>query len=70
MSSRSWIRARDPLSPFLFIIVAEGFECFAKNLMDCHRFSRVKVGVGNTMISHLRFADDTLIFGKVNWKNV
>ena len=54
----------------LNLSLAEGFECFAQKLMDCHRFSRVKVGVGNTMISHLRFADDTLIFGKVNWKNV
>ncbi|KAL6329339.1 hypothetical protein AAG906_017644 [Vitis piasezkii] len=68
-SSRG-LRQGDPLSPYLFVIVMEAFSCLMKRaveggfLMPCMVWGRRGEGV---QISHLLFADDTLIFWlKVN----
>lgn len=62
------LRQGDPLSPFLFLIVAEGL-----NMM----FSEAKTRglnqgykVGDMEVSHLQFADDTLIIGENCSKNI
>lgn len=53
------IRQGDPLSPFLFLIVAEGLNILWKKIVDGGYLSGYKVG--ELEISHLQFADDTLI---------
>jgi hypothetical protein len=63
-SSRG-IRQGDPLSPFLFVIVMEAFSRMVKALTDHSLFSGFAVGARGgeqILISHLLFADDTLVF--------
>jgi hypothetical protein len=63
-SSRG-VRQGDPLSPFLFVIVMEAFSRMTKALVDHSRFSGFAVGTRGSEqvnISHLLFADDTLVF--------
>jgi hypothetical protein len=63
-SSRG-IRQGDPLSPFLFVIVMEAFSRMVKASIDHSLFSGFSVGTSGreqVHISHLLFADDTLVF--------
>lgn len=54
-----------PVSPFLFLLVAEGFHMMMETMVIN------KVGqVQPLSISHLQFADDTLILGEISWANV
>ena len=63
-SSRG-LRQRDPLSPYLFVVVMEAFSCLLKRaifggfLLPCLVQGRRGEGV---QVSHLLFVDDTLIF--------
>jgi hypothetical protein len=63
------LRKGDPLSPFLFLIVAEGLtglKCKAVDNKVLHGYK-----VGNNILSHtLQFADDTIILGEGNWNNL
>ena len=65
-SSRG-LRQGDPLSPYLFVIAMEVFSAFLKwaveggFLSGCKVKGRSEEGV---LISHLLFADDTLVFCK------
>jgi hypothetical protein len=64
-NSSRMVRQRDPLSPFLFVIVMEAFSRMAKALVDHSFFSGFAVsarGSEYAHISHLLFADDTLVF--------
>jgi len=65
------LRQGDPLSPFLFLLAAEGFNILMKSMVDNHLFHDYKVGAGTTtVVSHLQFADDTLILAEKSWANV
>ena len=65
------MRQGDPLSPFLFLLAAEGFNVLMKSLSDNLLFHGYKVGsVVPTVVSHLQFADDTLILAEKSWANV
>ena len=63
-SSRG-LRQGDPLSPYLFVIVMEVFSCLMRRAISGGFLSRWRVrgrGGEGILISHLRFADDTLVF--------
>jgi hypothetical protein len=63
-SSRG-VRQRDPLSPFLFVIVMEAFSRMVKASIDHSPFLGFAMGARGSEqvhISHLLFVDDTLIF--------
>ena len=61
----------DPLSPFLFLIAAEGLNILMKSMDDNNLFTRYTVGTANNvMVSHIQFAVDTLLLGNKNWANV
>ncbi|CAJ2670830.1 unnamed protein product [Trifolium pratense] len=63
------LRQGDPLSPFLFLIVAEGLTGLMHKAVDSNRFHGYKVS--NDIKFHtLQFADDTIIVGEGNWDNL
>ncbi|XP_071714226.1 uncharacterized protein [Rutidosis leptorrhynchoides] len=58
------VRQGDPLSPFLFIIAAEGLNVLTKRAVLTKRFLGVEIGSEKILISHLQYADDTIFFGE------
>lgn len=56
------VRQGDPLSPFLFIIAAEGLNWILKNAETQGLISGLSMGIEGPVITHLQFADDTLVF--------
>jgi hypothetical protein len=67
-SSRG-VRQGDPISPFLFVIVMEAFSRMVKASVDHGLFSGFVVGNRGSVqahISHLLFADDTLVFSEAS----
>jgi hypothetical protein len=55
------IRQGDPLSPYLFLIVAEGLSCLIQQVEERGDLEGIKVCREAPMLSHLLFADDSLI---------
>ncbi|KAK4400699.1 putative ribonuclease H protein, partial [Sesamum angolense] len=58
------IRQGDPLSPYLFILCAEGFSCLLQAKEHNGDIRGVAVTRRAPKVSHLLFADDTLIFSQ------
>ncbi|XP_071718823.1 uncharacterized protein [Rutidosis leptorrhynchoides] len=58
------VRQGDPLSPFLFIIAAEGLNILTKVAVEKGMYKGVEIGKDKTIISHLQYADDTIFFGE------
>ncbi|KAL4198786.1 hypothetical protein AMTRI_Chr03g47750 [Amborella trichopoda] len=56
------IKHQDPLSPFLFTLLAKGFSMMLKNVERKERFSVFRVSPNSPIMSHLQYANDTLIF--------
>lgn len=53
------------MSPFLFLLAAEGFNVLMSSSIEAGLFHGYHVGQGTGLcLSHLQFADDTLIIGK------
>ncbi|GAU34276.1 hypothetical protein TSUD_321220 [Trifolium subterraneum] len=61
----------DPLSPFLFPLAVEGLNVLMKTMVERNLFTGYSVDGGDSIsISHLQFADDTLLLGAKIWANV
>lgn len=54
----------DPLSPFLFSLVADGLNVIIKRAEGARLIEGCTVGDNQIMVSHLQFADDTIFFLK------
>ncbi|CAL5344867.1 unnamed protein product [Camellia sinensis] len=61
-SPQKGLRQGDPLSPFLFIIVAECLNVLLSKALDLNLIKGVRVGVNDVLVSHLQFADDSILF--------
>ncbi|GAU42165.1 hypothetical protein TSUD_89640 [Trifolium subterraneum] len=65
------LRQGDPLSPFLFLLAAEGLHVLMEAMETQNLFYGYMVGKGAPFsVSHLQFADDTLLMGTKSWANV
>ena len=56
------IRQRDPLSPYLFLLCAEGFTALLDQAESEGRIKGVSICRGAPKVTNLMFADDSLIF--------
>ena len=67
-SSRG-LRQGDPLSPYLFVIGMEALSCLLKRVVEDNFISGCRFwgrDGGDIVISHLLYADDTIIFYETN----
>ncbi|XP_027177900.1 uncharacterized protein LOC113777055 [Coffea eugenioides] len=58
------LRQGDPLSPFLFLICAKGFSTLLNQAVRQGKLTDLQLSSGGPRLSHIFFADDSLIFCK------
>uniref|UniRef100_A0A2N9JBI5 CCHC-type domain-containing protein n=1 Tax=Fagus sylvatica TaxID=28930 RepID=A0A2N9JBI5_FAGSY len=56
------LRQGDPLSPYLFLICAEGFTSLIRKAENQKLIQGISISRGGPRFSHLFFADDSIIF--------
>jgi len=60
-----------PLSPFLYLLGAEGINVLINTTMEAGLFTSYSVGCSNNIyVSHRQFVDDTLLLRVKSWANV
>jgi hypothetical protein len=64
------LKQGDPLAPFLFLLVAEGFGGVMKKAVSERLFKGFSIGSEGIDISHLQYADDTLCVGEASVQNL
>jgi len=64
------LRQGDPISPYLFLLCAEGLSCLMKKKEAEGKINGVKNGRTGPAISHLLFADDSIFFIRGDMKNL
>ncbi|KAM2244521.1 hypothetical protein ACFXTI_005579 [Malus domestica] len=63
------LRQGDPLSPYLFLFVSDVFSRMIHGVVNRQVLAGVKMNVQSPVISHIFFADDSLLFLKANRQN-
>ncbi|PNX63618.1 ribonuclease H, partial [Trifolium pratense] len=65
------LRQGDPLSPFLFLLAADGLNLLMEAMVTRNVFTGYNMGEFDPiLVTHLQFADDTLLIGEKSWANV
>ncbi|XP_024626859.1 uncharacterized protein [Medicago truncatula] len=57
------LKQGDPLAPFLFLVVAEGFSGLMRNAININLYEGFRFTGSEVEVSHLQYADDTLCIG-------
>jgi hypothetical protein len=60
------VRQGDPISPYLFLLAAEGLSCLLKHHSLSSELNGLKVASSAPTVSHLLFADDSLLLFKAD----
>ena len=58
------LRHGDPISPYLFLIAAEGLSCLLKSSSESTSLEGIKVAPTAPVVNHLLFVDDSLLLFK------
>eukprot|EP00253_Pinus_taeda_P018718 PITA_18718 len=69
-STSRGLRQGDPLSPFLFILAAEGLGRFIKKEREANKIKGLKLWGNNLCLTHQQFVDDIMLFGEPTVKEV
>ncbi|KAK9055104.1 hypothetical protein SSX86_026184 [Deinandra increscens subsp. villosa] len=64
------VRQGDPLSPFLFLIAIEAFNCMMERAALIGTFHGISLPRNGPKLTHLLFADDAIILGEWTKTNV
>jgi len=64
------LKQGDPLMPFLFLLVADGFSSLMDNAVNQNLFKGFEMMKGGMIISHLQYVDDTLCIGEATINNL
>ncbi|GJR72598.1 putative RNA-directed DNA polymerase [Tanacetum coccineum] len=63
------VRQGDPLSPFLFILTAEGLNALVSEAVAKGIFKGLVIGSDRVVVLHLQYADDMIFFGEWRREN-
>lgn len=65
------LRQGGPLSPFLFLLAAEGLSVLMQSMVSAGLYHGCTVGGGDGVsVSNLQFADNTSLLAEKSWANV
>ncbi|XP_028059361.1 uncharacterized protein LOC114263062 [Camellia sinensis] len=64
------LRQGDPLSLFLFNVIAEGLNILLGRALQMGLIGGAVVGSNDLVITHLQFANDTILFCEAEWKEI
>jgi len=70
ISIQRGLKQGDPLAPFLFLLVAEGFSGLMKKAVASSLFEGFGFCGNDLVVSHLQYANDTLCIGKATVQNL
>ena len=60
------IRHGDPISPYPFLLLAEGLSCLLKSQSESSQLSGIKLAPSAPSVNHLLFTDDSMLFFKAS----
>lgn len=63
------LRQGDPLSPYLFLLVADSLSCLLSAAISNRELGGIRVRNRGPVLSHLLFADDSLVLLEATLKN-
>jgi hypothetical protein len=63
------IRQGDPISPYLFLLAAEGLSCLLKSRIQSSNLMCIKVAPSAPIVRHLLFADESWLLFKADREN-